>query len=143
MRITTVLMLPICIFAGCAISPDRAATFSDYDVCKWYQHPNTDPQSRLVLENESKSRYLTCQSARYYGVSPSDIALQQQQGMQMMQQGLQIMNPQQTYPTYQQQPYEQQYRSPTPSPSCVVKCAELGHMSSYCDRVCSYSPAPY
>ena len=70
----SIFLLTIALFiSGCAttaLSPERAAKLSDYDVCKGYRSGSTDPASKAALENEVKSRSLTCETASYYVVYP-------------------------------------------------------------------------
>ncbi len=131
----TFLLTLVIFISGCAYPPEhwakQAKSLSDFDACKWYLHPIVTAEQRVALENEVKSRGITCQNPSYYGVSSSDISRKQQQNLQMMQQGLQMMQPQ------------QQNKQPSPNVACMVSCANKGNMSAYCESVCSYDPAPY
>ncbi|OGD54613.1 hypothetical protein A3K80_04990 [Candidatus Bathyarchaeota archaeon RBG_13_38_9] len=85
MKIAVLLILAA--VAGCAITPDRARTLSEYDLCSAYLHCFQGNENRLTLEQGIKARGTKCEAPSYYGVSCDDVSKGLSRTAQQFKQG--------------------------------------------------------
>jgi hypothetical protein len=52
------------LMAGCAVTPERAATMSNYELCEMYYGPFSSNATRSAVEAEALSRSIDCRPMR-------------------------------------------------------------------------------
>lgn len=77
------------LLTSCAISPQKAAMMTDYDLCKGYTNPFYDQNNKRVLWGEIMKRGIKCDIATYNAINQQQLY----NNLMLMEMGRRLQEP--------------------------------------------------